>query len=82
MTWSQVRDRVPGFDDVDNVADGPGGPQGAALICELRRLQKFLDQERFQEHHQRRHQEREQFPHAIDVRPADRLTDHSRGTNW
>ena len=80
MTWSQVRDRVPGFDDVDNVADGPASPQGAALICELRRLQKFLDQERFQEHHQGRHQEREQFPHAIDVRPADRLTDHSRGT--
>ena len=54
-------------DRADNVVDLP---QEAALIRELRRLQKFLDQE----------QERERFPRAIEIRPANSRSDHRGGT--
>ncbi|MFZ0400591.1 MAG: HlyD family type I secretion periplasmic adaptor subunit [Pseudolabrys sp.] len=75
MTWSHARGYAPEYPDAENDVDASVGPQGAALICELRRLQKFLDQER----HQERHQERDRFPRAIDVQPADRHFNYLRG---
>ena len=75
MTWSHARGYAPEYPDAENDVDASVGPQGAALICELRRLQKFLDQER----HQERHQERDRFPRAIDVQPADRHFNYPRG---
>lgn len=71
MTWSHTRGYAPEYRDADNDVDASVGPQGAALICELRRLQKFLDQER--------HQERERFPRTIDVQPANRHFNDPRG---
>ena len=44
--------------------------QEAALIRELRRLQKFLHQE----------QERVRFPHAIEIRPTNSRSDYRGGT--
>jgi HlyD family secretion protein len=55
----------------NNAADASVGLQGAALISELRRLQTYLESERFRE--------RERFPHAVDVRPAHSGSDHRRG---
>ena len=75
MTWYHARDQAPGYRDADNAADVSVGPQGAALICELRRLQKFLNQERDQE----RCQGRERFPPTVNVQPADRFSDYVRG---
>jgi HlyD family secretion protein len=57
MTYSPARGGAPGFQDAGNVVDLSVGPQEAALISELRRLQRFLDHE----------QERERFPYAVDL---------------
>ena len=48
---------------------GSFGPQEAALIWELRRLQRFLDEECDQE----------RFPHAIDLQSKDRPPRRPRG---
>jgi HlyD family secretion protein len=66
MTYSPVRGRAPGYQDADNVVDMAAGPQEAALISELRRLQRFLEHE----------QERERFPRAIDLQPVNRPCKH------
>jgi len=42
MTYSSVRGHTPEYHHADKVVDLP---QEAALIRELRRLQKFLEQE-------------------------------------
>jgi len=68
MTYSPVR-HAPGYQDADNVVDLSAGPQEAALISELRRLQRFLDHE----------QERERFPHAVDLQPVNRPPNHPHG---
>ena len=65
MTYSSVRGHTPEYHHADNVVDLP---QEAALIRELRRLQKFLEQE----------QERERFPHAVDFQSVKRLCSHTR----
>ena len=59
MTYSSVRGHTPEY-HADNVVDLP---QEAVLVRELRRLQKFLEQE----------QERERFPHAVDFQSVKRL---------
>ena len=65
MTYSSVRGHTPEYHHGDNVVDLP---QEAALVRELRRLQKFLEQE----------QERERFPHAVDFQSVKRLCSHAR----
>jgi HlyD family secretion protein len=60
MTYSSARGHTPEYHHGDNVVDLP---QEAALVRELRRLQKFLEQE----------QERERFPHAVDFQSVKRL---------
>jgi HlyD family secretion protein len=65
MTYSTVRGHTPEYHHADNVVDLP---QKAALVRELRRLQKFLEQE----------QERERFPHAVDFQSVKRLCSHTR----
>ncbi|HET7164571.1 MAG TPA: HlyD family type I secretion periplasmic adaptor subunit [Pseudolabrys sp.] len=65
MTYSSVRGQTPEYHQADNVVDLP---QEAALVRELRRLQKFLEQE----------QERERFPHAVDFQSVKRLCSHTR----
>jgi len=65
MTHSSVRGHTPEYHHGDNVVDLP---QEAALVRELRRLQKFLEQE----------QERERFPHAVDFQSVKRLCSHAR----
>jgi HlyD family secretion protein len=65
MTYSTVRGHTPEYHHADNVVDLP---QEAALVRELRRLQKFLEQE----------QERERFPHAVDFQSVTRLCSHTR----
>jgi HlyD family secretion protein len=65
MTYSSVRGHTPEYHQADNVVDLP---QEAALVRELRRLQKFLEQE----------QERERFPHAVDFQSVKRLCSHTR----
>ena len=65
MTYSSVRGHTPEYHHGDNVVDLP---QEAALVRELRRLQKFLEQE----------QERERFPHAVDFQSVKRLCSHTR----
>jgi HlyD family secretion protein len=65
MTYSSVRGHTPEYHHADNVVDLP---QEAALIRELRRLQKFLEQE----------QERERFPHAVDFQSVKQLCSHTR----
>jgi len=72
MTWSNDRSHTLGHYDATNAVDAGIGPQGTALICELRRLQKFLNKESYQE--------REQFTHAVEARPANWLFDNRRGT--
>jgi HlyD family secretion protein len=69
MTYSPARGHAPGYQDAGNVVDLSVGPQEAALISELRRLQKFLDHE----------QERERFPRAVDLQSTNRLSNHPRG---
>jgi HlyD family secretion protein len=69
MTYSPAHGHVPGYQDTGNVVDLSIGPQEAALISELRRLQKFLDHE----------QERERFPHAVDIHSANGPSSHPRG---
>ena len=72
MTWSNDHSHALGHYDATNAADTGIGPQGAALICELRRLQKLLSKESYQE--------REKFAHAVETRPANRPFDNRRGT--
>ena len=66
MTHIQAHGHAARYNNVDNAADASVGPKGPALISELRRLQKFLEQERYQEP--------EQFPRAggLASRPASR----------
>ncbi|MGA7530728.1 MAG: hypothetical protein WBW27_02425, partial [Pseudolabrys sp.] len=64
MTYSSVRGHTPEY-HADNVVDLP---QEAVLVRELRRLQKFLEQE----------QERERFPHAVDFQSVKRLCGDTR----
>jgi HlyD family secretion protein len=71
MTYSPARGHAPGNDDADNVVEVLSSSQEAALIWELRRLQKFLDEERLREH--------EQLPHAIDVQRTNRPSGHPPG---
>ena len=68
MTYIQAHGHATRYNNVDSAADASAGPQGPALISELRRLQNFLEQERYQEP--------EQFPRAGEIRPADRLSKH------
>ena len=70
MTYSRAGGHAPGYQDAVNVIDLSIGPQEAALISELRRLQRFLDHE----------QERERFPHAVDLQSAKGSSRHPRGT--
>ena len=65
MTYSSARGHTPEYHHGDNVVDLP---QEAALVRELRRLQKFLEQE----------QERERFPHAVDFQSIKRLCSPTR----
>ena len=71
MTHIQAHGHAANNNNVDNAADASVGPQGAALIGELRRLQKFLGQERCQEP--------EQFLRVGEIRPADRHPNHRPG---
>jgi HlyD family secretion protein len=54
--------------DADTDVDESAGPQGAALICELRRLQSRLESERVRD--------RARFPHAVEIRPANSRSEH------
>ncbi|HXZ22448.1 MAG TPA: HlyD family type I secretion periplasmic adaptor subunit [Pseudolabrys sp.] len=69
MTWSNHRSHAPEYGDVAASTDPVIGPQGAALICELRRLQKLLDVEREQEHDRF---SRNVETRSIDWRPGNR----------
>ena len=60
MSHFSARGQAPGYHDADNA--GSVGQQEAALIWELRRLQRFLDEERDQQ----------RFCHAIDLQSDDR----------
>src|SRR5689334_15547521 len=64
MTKFQAHGHATKYNNVDNAADACVGPQGAALISELRRLQKFLEHGR--------HQEPKRFPRVGEIRQADR----------
>lgn len=59
MTYIQAHGHATRYNNVDSAADASAGPQGPALISELRRLQNFLEQERYQEP--------EQFPRAGEI---------------
>jgi len=59
--------QAPGYPDADN--DASVGQQEAALIWELRRLQRFVDEECDQQ----------RFTHAIDLQHEDRPPDRPRG---
>lgn len=63
MTYFQVRGSSTECQDIDSAADTSVGEQEAALVWELRRLQKFLDQER---------EERARFPRAVDLQSSNR----------
>ena len=67
MSDFSARGQAPGYQDADNV--GSVGQQEAALIWELRRLQRFLDEERDQQ----------RFCHAIDLQRDDRPPTRPRG---
>jgi HlyD family secretion protein len=72
VTWSgNYGDDGPVPHGANVGADRAIGPQGAALVYELRRLQKALDQERYQE--------LEQFPDSVQPLPANRRFDSRRG---
>jgi HlyD family secretion protein len=71
MTYSHASGHAAGYYDAGSAVEPALGPQGAALISELRRLQKFLEHERCEE--------RERFPRSIDVRPGIPPPDNSRG---
>jgi HlyD family secretion protein len=58
-----------GHCDVDSAIDASVGAQEAALVCELRRLQRFLDQV----------EERELFSRAVDLQSENDLPGHLRG---
>ena len=64
MTYSPTRGSAPEYHHATPDVDVSGDPQEAALIWELRRLQKFLEQERCQE--------RERFPRLVDLQSANR----------
>ena len=69
-----IRTYAPGHSPIhhaNNAGPASVGLQGAALISELRRVQMYLESERFREC--------ERFPHAVDVRPAHSGSDHQRG---
>ncbi len=68
MTYSRGRGHASGHHDASNVVDLP---QEAALIRDLRRLQKHLEHERSGE--------RERFPHATEVRPTNSCPDKLGG---
>jgi len=70
MTYSRTHGHMPGYHDANDAVDVSAAPQEAALISELRRLQRFLDQER---------QERERFPRVVDLQSANRVSNHPRG---
>jgi HlyD family secretion protein len=69
--YSHASGHAPGNYDSDDAMDASVGPQGAALIGELRRLQTFLEHERCQEH--------EGFPRTIEVQTSSRLPNNSGG---
>jgi hypothetical protein len=71
MTYSSARGHARQDYDADNVVEVSSSPQEAALIWELRRLQKFLEEERLRE--------QEQLPRAVDVQRTNRPSSHSRG---
>jgi HlyD family secretion protein len=73
MTYSSARGYAPqDYEAHDvNVVEVSSSPQEAALIWELRRLKKFLEEERFGE--------QEQCPRAVDVQRTNRPSRHSRG---
>lgn len=73
MTYSSARGRAPqDYEAHDvNVMEVSSSPQEAALIWELRRLKKFLEEERLRE--------QEQCPRAVDVQRTNRPSRHSRG---
>ena len=60
MSYLSSREQTRGHSDADNAVSI--GEQEAALIWELRRLQRFLDEERDQQ----------RFTHAIDLQSEDR----------
>lgn len=64
MTYLSARDH-PLDQGADNTLDHSIGSQEAALVRELRRLQKFLDQEC---------EERARFSRTVDLRSSDRPT--------
>src|SRR5262245_9156533 len=71
MTTIQAHGQAARYNKVDSSADASAGPQGAALISELRRLQNFLEQGRYREP--------ETFPRVGEIRPAKRLPNHRPG---
>ena len=64
MTYSPTRGPAPEYHHATADMDVSADPQEAALIWELRRLQKFLEQEHCQE--------RERFPRLVDLQSANR----------
>jgi len=64
MTYSPARGHTPEYHHADNVVDLP---QETALVRELRRLQKFLEQE----------QERERLPLAADLQLVNPTSNHT-----
>src|SRR5262245_35599772 len=70
MTYSPARGDAPAI-YADDAVDVSSGPQETALIWELRRLQRFLDEERLRE--------RKQFPCAVDLEPANRFSRRGEG---
>ena len=68
MTFSRGRGHAPGYHRASNVVDLP---QEAALIRDLRRLQRCVEHEGSAG--------RERFPHAIEVRPPNSRPDNRGG---
>jgi HlyD family secretion protein len=62
MTGFYARGFPPEYQEADDVVGHSTGQQEAALVWELRRLQKFLDEER---------QERARFPRAVDLQSTN-----------
>jgi hypothetical protein len=67
MSRGSLHGRAPGYPDADN--DASIGQQEAALIWELRRLQRFVEEERDQQ----------RFTHAIDLQREERPLERPRG---
>ena len=69
MTYFPARGQAPEAYD-DDVMEVSSCPQEAALVWELQRLQRFLEEERVREHRE--------FPRLVEARPRSQPPRHPR----